>query len=33
MGVVLEGGVVRPGDAVRVDVPVGATGRLEPICS
>ena len=33
MGVVLEGGVVRPGDAIRVEVPVGTDGgaRLQPI--
>lgn len=32
MGVVLEGGVVRPGDAIRVDVPAGARpGTLEPV--
>ena len=31
MGVVVEGGVVRPGDPVRVEVPAGATGRLEPV--
>jgi MOSC domain-containing protein YiiM len=31
MGIVREGGVVRPGDAIRVEVPDGATGRLEPI--
>ncbi len=31
MGVVVEGGIVRPGDAIRVEVPEGAEGRLEPI--
>jgi MOSC domain-containing protein YiiM len=31
MGIVIEGGVVRPGDAIRVEVPAGATARLEPI--
>jgi len=31
MGIVIEGGAVRPGDAIRVEVPVGATGALEPI--
>lgn len=31
MAVVLEGGVVRPGDAIRVEVPAGAAGRLQPI--
>jgi MOSC domain-containing protein YiiM len=31
MAIVVQGGVVRPGDAIRVEVPVGATGRLQPI--
>ncbi len=31
MGIVVEGGLVRPGDPIRVEVPVGATGALEPI--
>jgi MOSC domain-containing protein YiiM len=31
MGVVVTGGVVRPGDAIRVEVPAGASGRLQPI--
>ena len=31
MGVVIEDGTVRPGDAIRVEVPAGATARLEPI--
>ena len=31
MAIVLEGGVVRPGDTIRVEVPAGTTGRLEPI--
>lgn len=31
MGIVVTGGVIRPGDAIRVEVPVGAAGRLEPI--
>ena len=31
MGIVVHGGVVRAGDAIRVEVPAGATGRLEPI--
>jgi MOSC domain-containing protein YiiM len=31
MGVVIAGGVVRPGDAIRVEVPEGAAGRLQPI--
>ena len=31
MAIVLEGGAVRLGDGIRVEVPAGATGRLEPI--
>jgi len=31
MGIVLEGGVVRPGDAIRVELPAGVSGSLEPI--
>jgi MOSC domain-containing protein YiiM len=31
MGVVLEGGVVRAGDAIRVEVAAGAGARLEPV--
>jgi MOSC domain-containing protein YiiM len=33
MGIVLEGGVVRPGDAIRVEAPAGAAAeaRLEPV--
>ena len=31
MSIVVEGGVVRPGDAIRVVVPVGAAAALEPI--
>ena len=31
MGVVLSGGVVRPGDPIRVETPGGAAGRLQPI--
>jgi MOSC domain-containing protein YiiM len=31
MGIVLEGGVVRPGDAITVDVPDGVSGRLQPV--
>lgn len=31
MGVVLEGGTVRPGDAIRVVAPAAAAGRLEPV--
>lgn len=31
MGIVIEGGAVRAGDAIRVEVPVGATGVMEPI--
>ena len=31
MAIVIEGGVVRPGDAIRVVVPVGAAVALEPI--
>jgi MOSC domain-containing protein YiiM len=31
MAVVMTGGVVRPGDAIRIVVPVGAGGRLQPI--
>ena len=33
MGIVVEGGIVRPGDAIRVEMPAGAAARarLEPI--
>ncbi|MHB8376465.1 MAG: MOSC domain-containing protein [Dehalococcoidia bacterium] len=31
MGIVLEGGAVRPGDAIRVEQPTGITGRLQPV--
>ena len=31
MGVVVEGGVVRPGDTIRIEVPAGAEGQLQPI--
>jgi MOSC domain-containing protein YiiM len=31
MGVVLEGGIVRPGDAIRVDTPAGVAAALEPV--
>ncbi len=32
MGIVVAGGRVRPGDPIRVEMPVGATpGTLEPI--
>jgi MOSC domain-containing protein YiiM len=31
MGIVRSGGTVRPGDPIGVEVPAGATGRLEPI--
>ncbi|HEY7802296.1 MAG TPA: MOSC domain-containing protein, partial [Dehalococcoidia bacterium] len=31
MGIVLEGGVVRPGDAIRVETPAGVAGALEPV--
>ena len=31
MAIVLEGGVVRAGDAIGVEVPDGAAGRLEPV--
>ncbi len=31
MGIVIADGVVRPGDAIRVAVPAGASGRLEPV--
>ncbi len=31
MGIVLEGGVVRPGDAIRVEQPAGAGARLQPV--
>jgi MOSC domain-containing protein YiiM len=31
MGIVRAGGIVRPGDAIGVEVPEGATGRLQPI--
>jgi len=31
MGIVVAGGVVRAGDAIRVEVPAGAGGRLEPV--
>lgn len=33
MGIVVEGGAVRPGDAIRVEAPVGVAGaeRLQPV--
>ncbi len=31
MGVVLSGGIVRPGDAIRVETPAGAAGQLQPV--
>ena len=31
MGIVLEGGTIRAGDPIRVEVPVGAARRLEPV--
>ncbi len=31
MGIVVEGGAVRPGDAIRIEVPATATGALEPV--
>jgi len=31
MGVVLSGGVVRPGDPIHVETPAGAAGALQPI--
>jgi MOSC domain-containing protein YiiM len=31
MGVVIKGGVVRPGDPIRVETPARANGRLEPV--
>lgn len=31
MAIVLTGGEVRPGDAIKVDLPEGATRRLEPV--
>ena len=31
MAIVVKGGTVRPGDAIRVEVPAGVSGRLEPI--
>ena len=31
MGIVVEGGVVRAGDPIRVEVPAGAARRLEPV--
>lgn len=31
MAVVIEGGVVRPGDTIRAVVPAAATARLEPV--
>lgn len=31
MGVVIAGGEVHPGDPIRVEAPVGAGGRLEPV--
>jgi MOSC domain-containing protein YiiM len=31
MGVVISGGLVRPGDPIRVETPTTATGALEPI--
>lgn len=31
MGIVLEGGRVRPGDAIRVEAPAGVNAALEPV--
>lgn len=31
MGIVLEGGVVRPGDPIRIELPAEVTGVLQPI--
>jgi MOSC domain-containing protein YiiM len=31
MAIVVEGGVVHPGDAITVETPAGVSGRLEPI--
>jgi MOSC domain-containing protein YiiM len=31
MGIVVEGGEVRAGDSIRVDLPVGAHIPLEPV--
>ena len=31
MAIVIAGGVVRFGDAIRVETPAGATGRLQPV--
>lgn len=31
MGIVLEGGIVSPGDAITVEVPDGVSGRLQPV--
>ncbi len=31
MGIVIEGGLVRPGDAIRVETPAGVTAVLEPV--
>jgi MOSC domain-containing protein YiiM len=31
MGIVLAGGAVRAGDAIRVEAPVGVERRLEPV--
>jgi MOSC domain-containing protein YiiM len=31
MGVVVTGGVVRPGDPIRVETPAGAAGTLQPV--
>jgi MOSC domain-containing protein YiiM len=31
MAIVIAGGVVRPGDAVRVEAPADATARLQPV--
>jgi MOSC domain-containing protein YiiM len=31
MAIVIAGGAVGPGDAIRVETPAGATGRLQPV--
>ncbi len=31
MAIVIAGGAVRPGDAIRVETPAGATGQLQPV--
>lgn len=31
MSIVVASGVVRPGDAIRLEVPAGVSGRLEPV--